>query len=533
MTTATMGPEIAIDVAADDNATATLTRLRATMASLSGPIQGVTSAISKIAERGNFQAIANQVGRVGGAFSNLASQATRVVAPVAAIGGALSLGGVGASVQGFIQRTGELADASARLGVSVEDLQEFRYAAGLVGVEAGEMDSALERLNKGIAEVADGKNADLGALLSRMGISVRDASGEVRSAADLMPQLAQAFEKNGNAALRTRMAMELFGKSGASLVPLLSQGAKAMEESREEARRLGVMNEDAVKAGDDLGDGFQRLGTAIQGMADAIGTRLAPVLTPMVEDLTKWIAANREIVGAKVAEVVERLGTAIGKVDFSAFFDRVQELAGKVDEIVQKFGGWERAVIALGVALNASLVAALVAVGAQIITLGALVASNPVAAGAVAVAAAIGAMAAAIYTNFGGVADWLDAQLKRVMSILDLLAEGVRRSVGEISELFSTIRNAVGGGLDAAANLASRAGGAVANAFGLGPSPEDAAAAAGRSVTVPVMRIGEPTRGTVDVRVTVDGPRGTKVETKESGDVDTTTRQNLGYQGGW
>jgi hypothetical protein len=537
MTSGTVNPDVMIDIVADDNATAALVRLKATLASLGGPIKGVTTAIGRIAERGNLAGIASQVGRVGGAFLNLGSQVTSVVAPVAALGGALSLAGIGASVQGFVQRAGELADASARLGVSVEALQEFRYAAGLVGVEAGEMDKALERLNKGLAEVADGKNAELGSLFKTLGISVRDSNGQIRSAADLMPQLAQAFEKNENPAVRTRIAMELFGKAGAALIPLLSQGADAMQASREEARKLGVvMGKDAVDAGDDLGDSLDKLKAAVTGLANTVGSQLAPILTPMVQKLTEWIAANREIVATSVAKVIDQIGTALAAVDWAGAVDRVQAFGAGISKAVEFVGGWENALIGLGVVMNTGLVVAIGAVIASVAQLGVVLLANPITGTIVAIAGA----AALIYANWGPIAEWFEGIVARVKTAWGDLLAYVSSVLADLSALVDKIVNLPGQAKAAVGNFASSAANGVAdfardNAVTrlLGVAPD-------RSSPVPVNPVlppmsGGPAKvdGQVEVKVTVEAPRGTQVDTRQSGDVDTTTRLNLGYQGGF
>jgi hypothetical protein len=533
----TVDPDVMIDIVADDKATGVLARTMAAVRGVGAQGQRMGQALAKASEAAGLPRLGEQAGKVGGAFLNLGSQVTSVLAPVAALGGALTLGGIAASVQGFVDRTGELADASARLGVSVEALQEFRYAAGLVGVEAGQMDAALQRLNKGLAEVAAGKNEDLAGLFKALGISVRDSNGQIRGAADLMPQLADAFARNENPALRTRMAMELFGKAGAALIPVLAQGSASLEATREEARRLGiVMGEDAVGSGDELGDSLDKLRLSATGLANALGAQLAPIIAPLIQGLTEWIAANREIVATSIAGAVEKVGAALSAVDWAGVAERIGAIASAVARAVEFVGGWEVALVALVALMNAGVIAALIAVGTSVAQLGAVLLANPITAAIVALAAA----AALVYANWEPISAWFSGIVDGIAATWSGLVETVRGTLAEIGRAVDTVTGLPGRAASAVGNFASDAAtGAIDFARDnrltrlLGIAPDRPAPTPVNPVLPPMS--GGPSRveGQVDVRVTVAAPPGTQVETARSGDVDLATRQNLGPTGGF
>ncbi|HBZ58591.1 MAG TPA: hypothetical protein DEO49_05535 [Sutterella sp.] len=133
------------------------------------------------------------------------------------------------------------------------------------------MDAALIKLNKTMADAAAGNNAKAASLFKTLGISLKDAQGKVRNAADVMPQLAEAMRLNENPALRTQMAMDLFGRSGKKLIPLLKQGSAGLRAMSQRAKDLGiVVSSEAVAAGGELNNTFSELGMAMNAAAGVL-----------------------------------------------------------------------------------------------------------------------------------------------------------------------------------------------------------------------------------------------------------------------
>ena len=166
--------------------------------------------------------------------------------------------GIAASVHSatlaFVDYGGAIDDAVNRSGVAAEDFQRLAFAAQMSGSSAETMERALTKLNQNMAAAASGSNKSLAELFDRLGISIRDVDGNVRNASDVMPELAKAFQQNENAALRTRMAMTLFGRSGVELIPMFAdldthgqEAADGMDAWRKTAEQLGlVLSQDQV-----------------------------------------------------------------------------------------------------------------------------------------------------------------------------------------------------------------------------------------------------------------------------------------------
>lgn len=284
-------------------------RTAAALAAISARLRGVAGIQG-------LGAIHASMRRMQGSFTAMTRNLTRLAVPLAALAGGAAAGLIGMS-RATIASGAALQDLSARLGISVEQLQALQHAGRQSGVQADAMTGSLERLQRGIADAAGGRNANLAALFRQLRIPLRDVNGQIRTAADLMPELAEAFQRNENGAVRTRMAMALFGRAGGPMISMLSEGREALERNVEEWRELGgVLGAEQTGALKRLDDAMTRVALALTAMRDAIVVQLAPALAPMLDNLAKWIRANREIVSSTVAGWVRDLGEALSKIDW-------------------------------------------------------------------------------------------------------------------------------------------------------------------------------------------------------------------------
>lgn len=210
-----------------------------------------------------------------------------------AAAGLIATGGFIASLKMFANEGDALAKMSQRTGLAVETLSALGYAAEQSG-------SDLDSLEKGIKHVQkEGGDASLGGLMA------------------IADELA-AIEDPGERAAR---AMQIFGKSGTDLLPLMDKGGAGMRELMTRAEELGVvMGNDAAQAavvmGDNLGDVFKQAKAA----AISIGAQLAPVVNDLavrvqryMKQAIDWIKANQQtiVLAAKVAVAVTAVGGAL------------------------------------------------------------------------------------------------------------------------------------------------------------------------------------------------------------------------------
>lgn len=282
--------------------------------------------------------------------------AQNLALPVGLLGGlaaGFSVAGVVQAAKNFALMGDEVAKGSQKAGLSISEWQRWNYVAGQSGIEAATLNSSMGRLNKQIAEAAAGKNKDLAALFSKARIGMRGANGELRTSAQLLPEIADLFARNGNEATRARMGNAIFGKSWQELAPLLLGGSEGINLLTRRYKELGLeVEEGAIKSGEAFGDQLDDLNLVTKSYANTIASKLLPVLSPMLERTIQWAVANRAVITTKITDFVAGFASAMERVDWNAVVEGVGGFFRGLQSLVDWLGGTRNAFIALVVFMN-------------------------------------------------------------------------------------------------------------------------------------------------------------------------------------
>jgi hypothetical protein len=284
--------------------------------------------------------------------------------------GALGFGFLAAG-RSALEYAGAVQDATDNTGMAIAAFQEYQLAFEAGGVAAEEYTGAVTKLNKGIGEAAVGKDKGLAGLMTKLRIPLRNAKGEIRSVEEMLPELADAFKKNENPAVRTRMAMELFGKSGAKLVAIMMQGGASLAQARKEAQRLGaVLSDESTGRLDDLGDAFGVLNRQVKVQtAEAFGVA-APAILAATKSLQEWIANNKGLLQQQIGGYITRVAGAFQAWVESGGFERlaagIRNVVDGFSNFVRSVGGFRNVLLGIGALILAGPVAALVSLGAAV-----------------------------------------------------------------------------------------------------------------------------------------------------------------------
>ncbi len=147
-----------------------------------------------------------------------------------------------------------LGEVAAQLGVTTDALQEYRFAGSQAGLSVEEVDQALSQFTRRIGEAAAGTK-EQAAAFAQLGIAVRGSNGEVKETGELIPEVADAMARIESPAERARLQMDLFGRAGQKLDPLLSEGAAGVNALRDAAHRLGiVLSAEQIARADETAD---------------------------------------------------------------------------------------------------------------------------------------------------------------------------------------------------------------------------------------------------------------------------------------
>lgn len=238
---------------------------------------------------------------------NTGSLAAQVKMHWLGLGAALvSVAGAWTIASRVLESMDSLSKMSQKLGVAVESLQAYRHAASLADVTIDQLQRGLSWLVKTAFDAASGlQGANQG--FASLGISVTDATGKLKGTDTLFEEVADRLSKMEDGSEKTAIAMDLFGRSGANLIPLLNEGRDGLREMREEVEKLGIsISEDAAKNAEAFNDNMTRLQRLAGGFATQVMSELLPAMAGYSDSL---VEAAKNSDGLKTA--AEYTATAI------------------------------------------------------------------------------------------------------------------------------------------------------------------------------------------------------------------------------
>ena len=174
----------------------------------------------------SMQGLQGQVKNAGMAFTSLKGA---VGGFAAAIAGSAIVGGLTAVVKQSIDAGDELFNLQAKTGLAASALIGIGNAAKLADVDMATLGKGLTKLNINLVKAAEGNDA-LARQFQALGVSVKDANGNVAPTDKVLGQIADRFADMPDGAQKAAAAVALFGKAGADLIPLLNECADSMEQ---------------------------------------------------------------------------------------------------------------------------------------------------------------------------------------------------------------------------------------------------------------------------------------------------------------
>src|SRR5262245_30191474 len=252
-----------------------------------------------------------------GAFEDGAKKATQSADSLAkklgTIAGGIQLQKViDGLVKGFVDlaKSGfETADAMGKMaqkvGIPVEKLSALAYVADLSGISLETLSKSTVILSKNLAAAGAGGTDKAASAFRALGISTKDASGNIKSADQIIGEVANKFALMEDGVTKTALAVAIFGRGGAEMIPLLNQGAKAISDLTKEAAAFGlIITKQTFLAAEKFNDSLRSLGSIPRGVALSLTAEFAPALANVVERMKEWAIENQVV--AKATEVLSR-----------------------------------------------------------------------------------------------------------------------------------------------------------------------------------------------------------------------------------
>lgn len=421
---------------------------------VSGPFRRIEQAMDGVRDRtekarqalGRFsrmtglQRLSGSIGNVRDKLQGMVQQGQAGLERLGALAGRLSLlfgaAGGGAFALGAEAATAaaEASKFASMVGLSTGNWQEYAGAANLAGAEADELASLMLTLQERAVNAARGEKGDI-EMLKLMGISAKNARGELKNADTLLLELADRVKKMREAGEMGKAAgimNQLGGEEGARLLDLLKNGREGLLAMRKEARELGlVLSDEALESALEYGSAINRVKATFRGLGLTLGTAFLPSLTKLLDKFQAWLQVQRDIMSAGFEEWVNGLNLNEVWASVEGFFEGLKRLASLLQRVADLCGGWSNVLTALVVLISGKAMLALGSLALAFGQLGMAMLATPVGW----FVAAIAGVAYAIHKNGEGVRKafeqgWLRGLLQIFLSVMDGLNELVATLTG-------------------------------------------------------------------------------------------------------
>lgn len=294
-------------------------------------------------------------------LANAQTRLASVAANVAKAGAAIAVGlgiALGGAVKKTLDNMDELSKAAQSFGIPIEQLSALKYAADLSGVGLDALGVSMGKLSKNMVDVAAGAGGAAKAAFEKLGISVKNSDGTLKSSTSVLEELSGKFAEMPDGAEKTALAMQLMGKSGAAMIPLLNGGTTALQAQIAEAKKFGlVITQEAAAGAEQFNDNLTRLSAMVGGVMIQATSGLTKTLSTLsntfvaivgntdtmnfaIDAITmtlKGLVTGGIITGEvfkQLGRAVAAVGTAVGLVakgDFSFAFDTLRDFAAEAD----------------------------------------------------------------------------------------------------------------------------------------------------------------------------------------------------------
>lgn len=240
---------------------ALVVRITADASSLAAELQ-------KIGEGGNKAAAATQrAGKImAGAFLAAASAVTYM------------------TIQAGKQAE-ELEQLSQITGIHTDALQGYEVAMNRVGLSGQDMTIMMKTLSKNMEEARTG-TGEAADRFRQLGIDIT----KVTSTDEAIRRIFNSVSRFKDGAEKAAVVGALLGKSGLAWIPAMKDGAKALDEAAEKAKKMGQLSQDQIAALTSMDDALDDLGMAWKFFAGNLGSIVAPAIQYITELFTAMLS---------------------------------------------------------------------------------------------------------------------------------------------------------------------------------------------------------------------------------------------------
>lgn len=261
----------------------------------------------------------------------------------------------------------ELTTMSKKYSIGTDQLQMYSAAAELVDVDIDTITKSHVKLEKSMYAAQDGTGAAAEAF-EKLGISVTDSNGNLRSGDEVWNEAITALGSLENETERDAIAMQLMGKSAADLNPLIEDGGEAYKKLSETMSKYGLefIDQDTLNQANEFQDSLDTIKGIGMVAFQTIGTELAAYLAPALEKVVDWVGKFAEWLTNLDPRLLAIIGAVAGLVAVLApaliVIGKIATGIGAITSVVSVLTG-AMAGLNLSMLPIIAVIAALIAIG--------------------------------------------------------------------------------------------------------------------------------------------------------------------------
>ena len=177
----------------------------------------------------------------------------------------------------------EIGKQSQKLNMSTDGYQKWSTILEMAGTSIDSMSMGMKTFT-GILDEASNGNATALLTLQKLGLGYEDFAG--LSVEDSLKKVVEQFQTMEQGAEKTQLAVDLFGRTGQELLPLLNQEVGSVDELFKSYEELGlIISDDVIGASEDLEDQLTLLKKSFKVAAVNIGTMFMPAISKVITGL--------------------------------------------------------------------------------------------------------------------------------------------------------------------------------------------------------------------------------------------------------
>jgi Phage tail lysozyme len=289
-----------------DQATAQIDAINRRIVQMRAPLERQAKSLQKFVDVSGLKNVATGFNEISKQAFGAFTEMSKSVPVLGTITSAATLTGMVRLAQSFAEMNRTLVQNADRIGLSSQKLQEMQDMARLAGGSAEDMTSTLQALTTISRNAALGIDQNARAAFNRLGIALRDANGQFRSSADLLPEVLTKIGQLKDPADRARVAAATLGDAQAKVFETFLHGTKTWDQYQKDAAGYMQVTAEQTAAAQKWNEALGALGVGFDHLTQQIGATMAKALTPLVQWAGEWVKVH-------TPAIVQGIDTLVGK----------------------------------------------------------------------------------------------------------------------------------------------------------------------------------------------------------------------------